>query len=40
MRAGESCKYFKKCGACQLRNMTYEEQLSYKMSRVIKLVGK
>ena len=40
MRADENCKYFKKCGACQLRNMTYEEQLSYKMSRSIKLLGR
>lgn len=36
----EGCKYFKKCGACQLRNMPYEEQLSFKMSRVIKLLGR
>ncbi len=40
MKNTENCKYFKKCGACQLRNMTYEEQLSYKMSREIKLLGK
>jgi len=40
MKSAENCKYFKKCGACQLRNMTYEEQLSFKMSRVIKLLGK
>lgn len=36
----DSCKYFKKCGACQLRNLPYEEQLSFKMSRVIKLLGR
>lgn len=40
MKSSDSCKYFKKCGACQLRNMTYAEQLSYKMSRVIKTVGR
>ena len=40
MRYDGECKYFKKCGACQLRNMTYEEQLSFKMSRVIKLLGR
>ncbi len=34
------CKYFKKCGACQLRNMSYKEQLSYKMSRIIKTLGR
>lgn len=36
----DTCKYFKKCGACQLRNMTYEEQLSFKMRKVIKLLGR
>ncbi len=40
MKINSGCKYFKKCGACQLRNMSYEEQLSYKMSRVIKLLGR
>ena len=40
MKSSDNCKYFKKCGACQLRNMTYAEQLSYKMSRVIKTVGR
>jgi len=34
------CKYFKKCGACQLRNLSYKEQLSYKMSRIIKTLGR
>ncbi len=36
----DNCRFYKKCGACQLRNMTYEEQLSYKMSREIKLLGR
>lgn len=40
MKSDDNCKYFKKCGACQLRNMTYEQQLSYKMAKVIKLLGK
>lgn len=40
MKNGGNCKIYKKCGACQLRNMSYEEQLSFKMSRVIKLLGK
>ena len=40
MRTDDNCRFFKKCGACQLRNMTYEEQLSYKMSREIKLLGR
>lgn len=33
-----SCKYAKKCGACQLLNMTYEKQLSFKMAKEIKLL--
>ena len=40
MKNSDSCKIYKKCGACQLRNMTYEEQLSFKMSKVIKLLGR
>lgn len=40
MKNKNGCKYFKKCGACQLRNMTYEEQLSHKMSRIIKTLGR
>lgn len=35
-----SCKYSKKCGACQLLNMTYEKQLSFKMAKEIKLLGR
>lgn len=34
------CPVAKKCGGCQLTNMTYEQQLSFKQSRVIKLLGK
>ena len=34
------CKYAKKCGGCQLQNLDYEEQLSLKQSKVIRLVGK
>lgn len=34
------CPYRKKCGACQLLNMSYEEQLSHKMVSEIKLLGK
>lgn len=40
MKNNENCKNSKKCGACQLRNMAYEQQLSFKMSRVIKLLGR
>ena len=35
-----SCKYAKKCGACSLLNMSYEKQLSFKMAREIKLLGR
>ncbi|MCH5170483.1 MAG: 23S rRNA (uracil(1939)-C(5))-methyltransferase RlmD [Oscillospiraceae bacterium] len=35
-----SCKYAKKCGACQLANMPYEKQLSFKMAKEIKLLGR
>lgn len=35
-----SCKYAKKCGACQLLNMPYEKQLSFKMANEIKLLGR
>lgn len=33
------CPVSRKCGGCQLMNMTYEEQLAYKQSKVIKLLG-
>lgn len=33
------CKYFKKCGGCQLWNMSYEEQLRHKQGRLISLLG-
>ena len=34
------CPHAKKCGGCQLQNMTYERQLSHKQVKVIKLLGK
>lgn len=34
------CPVAKKCGGCQLTNMTYEEQLKFKQSKVIKLLGR
>lgn len=34
------CAVAKKCGGCQLTNMTYEQQLSYKQAKEIKLLGK
>ncbi len=35
-----NCPIYKKCGGCQLQNLTYEEQLSLKQSKIIKLVGR
>ncbi len=35
-----NCPHAKKCGGCQLQNMTYERQLSFKQVKVIKLLGK
>ena len=34
------CPNRKKCGGCQLQNLTYDEQLGLKQSRAIKLLGK
>lgn len=34
------CPVAKKCGGCQLTNMTYEQQLSWKQRRAISLLGK
>ena len=34
------CPVAKKCGGCQLQNLSYPEQLSYKQSKVIRLLGK
>ncbi|MBP9989274.1 MAG: class I SAM-dependent RNA methyltransferase, partial [Ruminococcus sp.] len=36
----EFCPVAKKCGGCQLQNMSYEEQLNFKQAKVIKLLGK
>ncbi|MBQ8028086.1 MAG: 23S rRNA (uracil(1939)-C(5))-methyltransferase RlmD [Clostridia bacterium] len=37
---GNGCALYKKCGGCQLQNMTYEEQLSYKQATCIKTLGR
>ena len=34
------CPVAGKCGGCQLQNMTYERQLSFKTAKVISLLGK
>lgn len=37
---GNGCPLYKKCGGCQLQNLSYEEQLSYKQVKCIKALGK
>lgn len=37
---GNGCAIYKKCGGCQLQNMTYPEQLSFKQVKAIKALGK
>ena len=34
------CTLSKKCGGCQLQNMSYEQQLRYKQEKVISLLGR
>ena len=36
----EFCKYSKKCGGCQLTNLTYPEQLSFKQVKCIRELGR
>ena len=33
------CSVSRKCGGCQLMNMTYHEQLKFKQAKVVKLLG-
>lgn len=40
MNIKNDCPIRKKCGACSLQNLEYDEQLSFKMSRVIDKLGK
>ncbi len=39
-QAEAPCPLYKKCGGCQLQNLTYEEQLRWKGRRIIGLMGK
>ncbi len=34
------CKLLKKCGGCQIHNLTYEKQLEFKMKKVVRLMGR
>lgn len=40
MNRAHKCDVYKKCSGCQLTNLTYEEQLSFKMKKVISLLGR
>ena len=40
MNRAHSCEVYKKCGGCQLTNLSYQEQLSYKMKNEISLLGR
>lgn len=35
-----NCPLYKKCGGCQLQNLTYGQQLRYKQVKCIRLLGK
>lgn len=37
---GCGCTVYKKCSGCQLRNMSYEDQLKFKMVKVDRLLGR
>ena len=37
---GNGCEHYKKCGGCQLLNMDYNEQLSFKQVKTIRLLGR
>lgn len=39
-KTAENCPVYKKCSGCQLRNMTYPEQLKFKEIKVDRLMGK
>lgn len=36
----KKCPLYKKCGGCQLQNLTYEQQLEFKMKKAVKLLGR
>lgn len=39
-KSSSPCPYSKKCGGCQLLNLSYEEQLRHKQVKTIRLIGK
>lgn len=40
MNRAHSCSVYKKCGGCQLTNLSYQEQLSHKMKYLISKIGR
>lgn len=40
LNRAHSCSVYKKCGGCQLTNMTYQQQLSHKMKYLIAKLGR
>lgn len=40
MTENKKCPLYKKCGGCQIQNLSYERQLSFKQVKVIKLLGR
>ena len=40
MDKNTKCPLYKKCGGCQLQNLTYDKQLEFKMKKVVRLMGK
>ena len=39
MTEEKKCPLYKKCGGCQLQNLSYAEQLKFKQRKVEKLLG-
>ena len=40
MTEEKKCPLYKKCGGCQLQNLSYAEQLKFKQRKVEKLLGR
>lgn len=40
MNSIKACPVAKKCSGCQLQNMPYEEQLSWKQGKIVRLLGR
>ena len=39
-KGGQVCPHARKCGGCQLQNMTYDRQLQWKQALTVRLLGK